>query len=457
MRHMKSHSLPCVLGLTILGTAGCVQVQPRPDFEKARELVNESTGMQEIFDPSKPTLTDEEVAAILDGGLALDETLRLALLNSRSLQAEFQEIGVAHADWVQSRLLSNPSLEVLLRFPTDGGSSILEAFLGGEFLEIWRIPVHSEAARKRLDSTVLEVARSAGELLTEARKAYYLAVAKEELHRVARESAELADRSFQAVRTLHDAGAADAFDESLAQAPLLGAELAERAARIEANEAKRGLAKLISIERAFEGIVLTDPLPELSDTGLDSEFLVAEALKSRLDLRAFDNAVEALESQVRLERRKAWGDVGAGVSFQEQGAADGSDVIGPGLSFTLPIFDQNQAQVAKAEFRLEQLNKMREAAQIAVAQDVRSGADRVDSALSDLEFYREAVLPQTQRSLDLAEESYSAGRTSILALVEMQRQLLDARRSHVTLQLEAAASAAELERALGAPLASQVR
>jgi cobalt-zinc-cadmium efflux system outer membrane protein len=454
---MKDKRTISVLGLTLLFAVGCVQVQPRPDFEEARDLVTRTTGMEEVFDPSEPLLTDEQLSGILDDGLTLDETLRLALVNSRSLQAEFQEIGVAHADWVQSRLLSNPSLDVLLRFPSGGGTSILEAFLGGELLEIWRIPVRSEAARKELENTVLGVAREAGVLLADVRKAYYVVVAKEELHRVARDSAELADRSYQAVRALHDAGAADAFDENLAQAPSLGAELAERAARIEANEAKRELAKLVSIERPVEKILLTDPLPELPEATLDPERLVADALASRLDLQALDAAVEALESQVRYERRKAWGDVNAGVSFQEQGAADGSDVVGPGLSWTLPIFDQNQAQVAKAEFRLEQLNKVREAAQIAVAQDVRSGADRLNSARSNLEFYRGSFLPQAQRSLDLAEESYSAGRASILALVEMQRQVLDARRSHVALRLEAAASAADLERALGAPLEGQTR
>ncbi len=103
--------------LTLVLAISCAQVEPRADFDQARELVEESTGRDEVFDPYAPALTAEELEAILADGLSLDEALRLALVNNRDLQAEFQEIGVAHADWVQSRLLSNPSLDVLLRFP----------------------------------------------------------------------------------------------------------------------------------------------------------------------------------------------------------------------------------------------------------------------------------------------------------------------------------------------------
>jgi cobalt-zinc-cadmium efflux system outer membrane protein len=126
--------------------------------------------------------------------------------------------------------------------------------------------------------------------------------------------------------------------------------------------------------------------------------------------------------------------------------------MGPGFSLTLPIFDQNQAQVARAGFKLEQMIKLHESAQVAVAQNVRASADRVSTSSRNLAFYSEELLPQAERSLALARESYAAGRTTLLALVEVQRQLLEARRGHVTLRLEAAAASSDLERVVGAPL-----
>jgi cobalt-zinc-cadmium efflux system outer membrane protein len=437
--------------LSVLLATSCVRVEPKPDFDKARSLVEESTGRQEVFDPYAADLTEEELGAIIGDGLSLDEALRVALLNNRDLQAEFQEIGIAHADWVQSRLLSNPSLDVLFRFPTDGGRSMIEATVGMELLELWRIPVRTEAARQNLEAVVLRIARRAGERLAETRSSYYAAVAAEELFQVARENVELATRSFEAVRSLHAAGAADAFDENLAHGPLLAAQLTVRTTRIVAANAKRDLARKLSLDRSVDGLRLTDPLPEPVMTEVDPEALVQQALSSRLDLRAIASAVEALDARVALERRQAWGDAAAGVTT-ERPADSGDHLVGPALSLTLPIFDQNQAQVARATFELQRMVKLLESAQVAVAQNVRSSADRVNSVSRSLMFYDEDLLPQAERSLDLARDSFASGRTTLLALVEVQRQLLEARRGHVTLRLEAATSSSDLERVVGAPV-----
>ena len=329
---------------------------------------------------------------------------------------------------------------------------MIEATLGGNLLELWRIPVREEGAQQNLEATVLRIARRAGEQLGDTRRAYYVAVAAEELHAVAQVNLELASRSFEAVQNLHAAGAADAFDENLAHGPLLAAQLEIRTTRIEAANAKRDLAKKLSIDRAVDGLVLTDPLPEPGNAAVDPEVLVQLALEARLDLRAIDMAIKALDARLRLEQRKAWGAVDAGVSV-ERSAEGGDSLVGPALSLTLPVFDQNQAQVARAGFQLEQMIKLHESAQVAVAQDVRSSADRVIMASRNLTFYGEELLPQAQRSLELAREAYAAGGTTLLALVEVQRQLLEARRGHVTLRLEAATSASDLERVVGAPLA----
>jgi len=448
-------NLWAALMCTAIATS-CVQVDPRPDFERARAFVEESSGRTDVYDPCAPALSSEQLDSILAGGLSLDEALRLALVNNRDLQAEFQEIGVAHADWVQSRLLSNPSLDVLVRFPTDGGRSMLEAIVGFSLLELWRIPPREEAARGSLEATVLRIARRAGERLAEARNAYFAAVAAEELLGVARENVELTERSFEAVKDLHAAGAADAFDENLARGPLLAAQLELRTTRIEAANAKRNLAKQLSIVRSVDNLSLTDPLPPPVATEVDPEALVRRALTSRLDLRAIAAEIDALDARVRLERRKALGEVGVGPAL-ERPAGSGDDLVGPSVSLTLPLFDQNQAQVSRARFVLQQMIKLQDSAQVAVAQNVRSSADRVNAAARNLVFYDEALLPQAERSVELARESYTAGRTTLLAVLEVQRQLLDARRGHVSLRLEAARSASDLERAVGAVTASRGR
>lgn len=436
--------------LLLLGVLcfACVSVEPEPDFDRARRLIAESTGHAGAYDP-REALTDLELDTILDAGLSLEEALRIALANNRDLQADFQTIGIAHADWVQAQLLSNPSLDVLLRFPSSGGRSVLEAALTMQLLELWQVPARKAAAEHHLEATVLRIARRAGELLTETRQAYHAAAAAEALHRVAEESALLAAQSREAVQNLHRAGAADALEENLAHGPLLAAQLLLHTTRIEAAEARRDLARKLSIGRSVQDWQLTDPLPSPPREELDPEALVEQALVSRLDLRAMRVAIDAVAARLGEEQRRAFGDLAAGPTA-ERSAEKGDDLVGGALQLTLPLFDQNQAQVARAGFQLEQLVKLYDSARVAVAQDVRSAVDRRNTALRSLALYRDELLPQAERSLALARVSYASGRTSLLALVEVQRQLLDARRGHVTLLREAALSEAELESVVGA-------
>lgn len=449
----KSFAAAALLGLAL---SACAQVDPAADFESAQRMIAASTGEAEVFDPSLPALTEAELDAILAEGLTLEEALSLALTNQRDLQASFHEIGIAHADWVQSKLLTNPSLDMLFRFASgSGGGDVLEATAGLELMQLWRLSARIESASTNLDATILQIARRAGEYLTTARKAYFEAVAAQELFHVAQENVALAGDLANAVNTLHTAGSADALALSLAQGPLLSAELAVRTARIDAAESKRTLAQALSLTRSVENLELSSALPSPTFLNDSADELVAQAWEQRLDLRAIDKTLEALAAQVRVEQKKAWGSVELGASYESTDGEDGA-LLGPALNLEIPLFDQNQAQVARAQSRWEQMRKLQGAARVAVAQEVRSQLDRVQSSAQDLAFYHERVLPQAKHSLELASESYSAGRIDLTALVEVQRQLLEVRRGLVTLRLESATSFAALELAVGSPLAGPV-
>lgn len=451
--HKEKNSI-AALGLLSFALSACAQVDPAADFESAQRLIEASTGEAQVFDPLKPALSEAEIDAILAQGLTLEEALSLALTNQRDMQASFHEIGIAHADWVQSQLLTNPSLGMLFRFASGGGGGdVLEATAGLELMQLWQLSARTESASTNLDATILQIARLAGEHLTSARQAYFEAVAAQELFHVAQENVSLARALANAVNTLHTAGAADALDLSLAQGPLLSAELAVRTARIDAAESKRALAQALSLTRSVESLELSSALPSPTVLNDSAEDLVAQAWEQRLDLRAIDKTLDALAAQVRVEQKKAWGSVELGASYESTDGEDGA-LLGPALNLELPIFDQNQAQVARAQSQWEQMHKLQESARVAVAQEVRSQFDRVQSSTQDLAFYHERVLPQAEHSLELASESYAAGRIDLTALVEVQRQLLEVRRGLVTLRLESATSFAALELAVGIPLST---
>ena len=186
MNTHKENKWVAAVSLLSLALSACVQVDPAPDFESAQRMITESTGEAQVFDPLQPALTEAEIDSILADGLALEEALSLALTNQRDLQASFHEIGIAHADWVQSQLLSNPSLDMLFRFASGGsGGDVLEASAGLEIMQLWRLSARTESASANLDATILQIARQASEYLSSARQAYFEAVAAQDLFQVA--------------------------------------------------------------------------------------------------------------------------------------------------------------------------------------------------------------------------------------------------------------------------------
>ncbi len=118
---------------------------------------------------------------------------------------------------------------------------------------------------------------------------------------------------------------------------------------------------------------------------------------------------------------------------------------------TLPIFDQNQAQIAKAGYAYQAALKELVALDRLIVQEARRALDQAATAAKLAHLYHEKILPQAQRNLDLGTASYKSGNTSILLVLEAQRSLLATRRLAVTAQQTAATTLADVELVVGRP------
>ncbi len=431
--------------------SGCATVEPGPDFLRVRDLVEETTGFPDTYNPEDPAITREEVVAALADGLSIDEAVRIGHLNNRRLQSEFMSIGVAKADWVQSGLLSNPSLDMLVRFPVDGGRSQIEALFVQNILELWRIPLRKELSQHELDDAVFTIARVAADLVAQMRSAYYEALAADELRTLGESNLENATRAYEAVRSLREGGVATQFDENLARGPALEAEVSLLTRQLEARAARRRIASLLSVDLDVDDLALLDSLPDPLEPGLDVESLIAIAMDDRLDLRAYQAAMAAAGVQISYESRKALGELSIGVAVDRPAVA-GDTVVGPAFTATIPIFDQNQAQVARAEYLYVQAVKSLEAIQFRIAQDIRGTVDRASTAASTVAFYQTELLPQVEQNLELATTAYTSGQASLIAMLEAQRTYLEARTGYIRARRGAATAMSRLEQAVGRPL-----
>jgi len=474
------------LACALLAVAcGCATVDPRADYDRAARTVSHTTGHEGLYQPGDDAVVEAKVTELLDGGVTAEEAVRIALLNNPDLQAGLWDVGIARADLVQSGLLSNPSLSATLRLPSGGGLSNVEAGLAQNIADLWQIPPRKRAAERSLDRTILDLARRAASLAAEAKAAYFQAVGAQERHAIAQQNLGVAKTLLDLAQARQQAGAATELDTNLSRSSVLQAELAVESDRLAAADGRRRLATLLGLTSNADSLVLLDPLPEVPSTMPDVEHLVEVAMSSRLDLRAAEQVVAAAAAELLKQYRRVFPRVDVGLVLERgerkrQGKRDvladtarasianggltapeiqprsarrrDTDlIIGPSLDLELPIFDQNQAQIAKAKFVYEQADKTLEALERSVSQEVRGAVDKLRTAWTVAQVYRDRSIPLAQSNLDLSRDAYQAGRASFLTVLEAQRVFLDSRARYVDAAQTAASSIPELEQTVGLP------
>ena len=328
IRLTRRYTHTCVVLSLSLVLSGCAQVKPQMDFARTRQMITEATGVEAVYDPEVPLLTEEELDSILTGGLTLEEATRLALLNNRQLHAEFMSVGVAKAKWVQAGLLSNPTLGFSAQFPEGGGRSNIQTSIAQNIADLWQIPRRKEVAQAALDETILRIAHTAARLVADTKVAYFRARGAEEFVALAHENLELLSKSHQAVKAQREAGTASMLDENLARGQVLSAELGVRNTRLASANAKRHLARLLSVAREVDDVTLSDELPDIFNQPLPADEFIELARRNRLDLRALAKAVQARLADIRVEKLKVFPDVSLGLAFErlERRAQPGRDI-----------------------------------------------------------------------------------------------------------------------------------
>lgn len=437
------------LAILLLILGGCASVDPRPDYSRAQEEVTAATGADALYLPGEEDRVREHVTALMADGLTAHGAVQVALLNNRSLQELLFEIGVSRADAVQAGLLSNPSLGALVRFPVDPGSAVTEAGLLQNLIELWHLPVRKRLAESQVERTILDVAHQAVVVAAQAKSTYFTALAATSGLAVAEENLETAEEFLELTRERQEAGAATQVDVNAARSRYLEQRVSVRSARFVAFDSKRRLALALGLTTPADEIRLADALVARPEWSLDLDRLLDLAERHRLDFRAAREGVEVAANALPLEKRRRLRNLSAGVALESEG---GDVTLGPAVELELPIFDQNQAQIAKAEFRYAQAQRRLEGVAAQVVQQVRGAYERYAAAQETTQLYRTELLPLREENLELARESFAAGKTGFLSVLEAQDRLLSTRREYVGLLESVALSAPELEAACARPL-----
>ena len=186
------------------------------------------------------------------------------------------------------------------------------------------------------------------------------------------------------------------------------------------------------------------------------EEVYADALKvatdSNVDLVRADReiAIERRRTSVLRAERTPTPTFSVGGVFDAPGEFTAG--VSAGLGLTIPLFSRNQGEIAQSTATVSQLQAERESAFRTLEASLYGAWARLQALRKQADVYREKLVPTATDLEALAEESYRAGRSPVLTVLDAQRNLRDVRREYLQALADYQAAIADLEEILGAPI-----
>lgn len=394
----------------------------------------------------------------------------LALLRARGLDRLLAELPVeaARADLLAADASPNPLLSAgagkVFSYDAScaGCSSVpLQAGLSDQ-AALWDLVTGKRGLRAAVARAALEAATRSRDaalraLETQLKVTYLQALAAERQVALAGEAGALAERTRALDQRRFEAGAINEAELARVEVQALQAEQLRDQATAQRAAARAALGLLLGAP--LEGVALDDRAldfalpPALA--AANEEGLLARAQEERPEPRAAQAQEARAEAALALARRQRLPDVALSAAWQQTGT--GAAALQPptltfGLSVPLPLFYQQQGEVARAEAEVGGQRLALARARAQVAAEVRSAWAAFLAARARVERGDARLRPRALRARELIEVQWSKGAASPLDLLDAQRTWLSIESDHLQDLAAYWTSVASLEQAVGKEL-----
>jgi outer membrane protein TolC len=191
--------------------------------------------------------------------------------------------------------------------------------------------------------------------------------------------------------------------------------------------------------------------------------LVASAESLRPEIAELSHRLERFERERRLARTKYFPKFMVGANWIGIGSrpddadprGEGDDAVNVVLGATIPVWWRAyRAAVTEAERSMAATEDRLRDAENRVASEIHTAHFAMTEALDLMELYATALIPQAEQTLHATEAGFSTGQMSFLDLIDAERVLLRLRLAHERARRDYLLAVADLERSVGAALAS---
>ena len=335
---LKFKGIILLLSAGILG--GCATVPREAGFGDVQKAIAERTGhlVQWRGRAADDAAVDQLVLSLLQRELTTEDAVEIALLNNLTLQATYQELGIAQADLVQAGLLQNPTLSLARRFTGQAA----EFDIAQDLISLLTMPLRKrvagaqfEAAKRRVGNAVLETA-------AETRQAFFNCQAAEQSLEMRRTVAESTAASADAAKRLYDAGNTNDLDLANEQKLASQARLELATAENDEVQARERLTMQMGLWGSATMWKVAPRLPDPPASDPPQQGLETLAIQRRLDLEAGRQEIIVAAQALGLTQAFRYIPEITIVAHYEH-EIEPRHSTGPGVQFTVPLWGSARA------------------------------------------------------------------------------------------------------------------
>ncbi len=410
-----------LMAMWVAGSVGCASLPAHQGYQEANRLVETRIGLAPVYPddgasvPGLPELSASPIDA--------EQAVRIAFLHSPRVAVSWARIGLSRADLEAARRLVNPGLSLVHLNASQGGEQISRS-LALSVSDVLLRPVRQRYAVASMQQMQLQVASELQALAIEVEIGWYQAVAADQIAETRSLIAEAAGQSALLAQRFFEAGNINRLQLAQEQAASATASIESSRARMRAVQARSDLASLMGLP--VEAHWATSRLPELpAADAVDPDSLVSLATAQRLDLIAARQQLDLREDAFATARRWRW--LGRfEVGYERESEADGGVMRGPTFSIELPIFNQGQDVLARAEAQRAEAEARFDQARLEVRNNVRAALEGMQMAREVAERYQVELVPAREEVITRTQEEVNFMLKGVFELIAAKQAGYDA-------------------------------
>jgi cobalt-zinc-cadmium efflux system outer membrane protein len=412
--------------------------------------------------PSRPT----SAALFVDPehGVSLEQAIAQALAQEPSIRAVRSTLDVARGMRQQAGLRKNPALTIEVR--AEPGGTDDQTMISAEWpLDLFRRQGRIDVAERELATAELSVADRERLLAADVRARFGdVLVAARELT-VIEELAATARRQHDLLRSRVEQGASPPLERDLLDVELRRLD-ADRLIQLgRAEHAMFDLQRILGIppggalrvRETLEDIVNREAAPSTTSS--------TDAAKQRADVREAEARVALADAKVARAQRDGRFDLSLfggytrmDAGFPQFGLSRAGTpervrglfhYVSGGAMVTMPLFNRNQGEVAAARAERAGATAVHDAARLSAETEIATARVLDRRAHEAVQLYGRTARTLARQNLNVIEQSYELGRTTIFEVLAEQKRYLDLERAYTETLRAAFEARTALTRAAG--------